>query len=274
VKRVLASAVVYLLRPLVRLLLRNGVPYKSFADMAKWVYVDLASAEFGIEGRKQSDSRVSVITGLSRKEVRRVGLLPNPVNDESVARFNRAARVISGWVRDKEFHDSSNRPASLPVEGESRSFSALVQRYSGDVPARAILDELERVGSIQKLRNGNYRLRVRAYVPPTGEDEKLAILGTDVADLIATIAHNVYADGSELRYQRKVVYDNVPVQAMPRLRAMSARRGQKLLEQIDSWLSQQDRDMNPEVEGSGRMRAGVGVFYFEEPIDPDQNDED
>jgi hypothetical protein len=111
-------------------------------------------------------------------------------------------------------------------------------------------------------------------VPPTGEDEKLAILGTDVADLIATIAHNVYADGSELRYQRKVVYDNVPVQAMPRLRAMSARRGQKLLEQIDSWLSQQDRDMNPEVEGSGRMRAGVGVFYFEEPIDPDQNDED
>jgi hypothetical protein len=259
---------------LVRLLLRNGVPYKSFADMAKWVYVDLASAEFGIEGRKQSDSRVSVITGLSRKEVRRVGLLPNPVNDESVARFNRAARVISGWVRDKEFHDSSNRPASLPVEGESRSFSSLVQRYSGDVPARAILDELERVGSIQKLRNGKYRLRVRAYVPPTGEDEKLAILGTDVADLIATIAHNVYADGSELRYQRKVVYDNVPVQAMPRLRAMSARRGQKLLEQIDSWLSQQDRDMNPEVEGSGRMRAGVGVFYFEEPIDPDQNDED
>ena len=272
-KRVLASAVVCLLRPLVRLLLRNGVPYKSFADMTKWVYVDVARAEFAIEGRKQSDSRVSIITGLSRKEVRRVGLMPNPVNDESIARFNRAARVISGWVRDRDFHDSRNRPASLPVEGESRSFTALVQTYSGDVPARAILDELERVGAIQKLRNGNYRLRVRAYVPPTGEDEKLAILGTDVADLISTIGHNIYSEASELYYQRKVVYNNVPEEAMPRLRSMSARRGQKLLEQIDAWLSQQDRDMNPDVEGSGRMRAGVGVFYFEESLDAEDDDE-
>ena len=273
-KRVLASAVVCLLRPLVRLLLRNGVPYKSFADMAKWVYVDVANDEFAIEGRKQSDSRVSIITGLSRKEVRRVALLPNPVDDASVERFNRAARVISGWVRDRDFHDSSNRPASLPVEGESHSFSALVQKYSGDVPARAILDELERVGAIQKLRNGKYRLRVRAYVPPTGEDEKLAILGTDVADLISTIGHNIYSEESGLLYQRKVEYNNLPEEAMPRLRALSAGRGQKLLEQIDAWLSQQDRDVNSDVEGSGRMRAGVGVFYFEESLDSDESDEE
>ena len=271
-KRVLASAVVCLLRPLVRLLLHNGVPYKSFADTVKWVYVDVAASEFAIKGRKQSDSRVSVLTGLSRKEVHRVALLPDPVDDESVARFNRAARVISGWVRDSNFHDSRNRPASLPVEGKTHSFTALVQKYSGDVPVRAILDELERVGAIQHLRNGNYRLRVRAYVPPTSEDEKLAILGTDVANLISTIEHNIYSESSELYFQRKVVYNNVPEEAMPRLRSMSAKRGQKLLEQVDAWLSQQDRDMNPEVEGTGKMRAGMGVFYFEESLNAEDDE--
>ena len=273
-KRVLASAVVCLLRPLVRLLLRNGVPYRAFADMAKWVYVDIAHSEFGIDGRKQSDTRTSVVTGLSRKEVLRVRQLPNPIEVDSVARFNWAARVIGGWVRDKSFHDSSNRPASLPFDGGGRSFTSLVQKYSGDIGPRAIRDELERVGSIQKLRNGNYRLRVRAYVPPTGEDEKISILGTDVADLISTISHNVYADTSELRYQRRVIYNNVPVEAMPRLRSMSAKRGQKLLEQIDAWLSQQDRDMNPNIGGTGKMRAGVGVYYFEESIDPESQDDE
>ena len=91
----LSAAVLRILRPLVRILLRSGVSYNSFADLAKWVYVDVATQEFGIEGRKQSTSRVSVLTGLSRKEVSRVRRLRRPDDRATAERYNRAARVIT-----------------------------------------------------------------------------------------------------------------------------------------------------------------------------------
>ncbi len=93
----LSAAVLRLLWPLVRILLRNGVSYRTFSDLIKWVYVDVAGKEFGIKGRKQSASRVSVITGLSRKEVTRMRQLPRPDDHVSAEKYNRAARVIAAW---------------------------------------------------------------------------------------------------------------------------------------------------------------------------------
>ena len=96
----LTQAILRLLRPLIRILLRNGVPFGSFAELARWVYVDVALADFSIKGRKPSDSRASVLTGLSRKEVRRLRELSLKNQGEDIARYNRAARVLSAWVRD------------------------------------------------------------------------------------------------------------------------------------------------------------------------------
>jgi hypothetical protein len=106
----LAAAVLRLLRPLVRILLRNGVSYSTFSDFVKWVYVDVAGKEFGIEGRKQSTSRVSVITGLSRKEVMRVRQLARPDDRASTEKYNRAARVIAAWRRHRNFLDAEGKP--------------------------------------------------------------------------------------------------------------------------------------------------------------------
>ena len=111
----MSAAVLRLLRPLVRILLRNGVSYSTFADFAKWIYVDVASQEFGIDGRKQTTSRVSVITGLSRKEVMRVRQLPRPDDSETAEKYNRAARVIAAWRRDKKYLDPEGAPAPLPI---------------------------------------------------------------------------------------------------------------------------------------------------------------
>jgi len=261
----LSAAVLRLFRPLVRILLRNGVSYRTFADFAKWVYVDVATKEFGIKGRKQSTSRVSVITGLSRKEVKRVRELPRPDDSASVESYNRAARVIAAWRREIDFLDVEGNPAPLPLEGLGSTFSELVKRYSGDMPVRAVLDELIRVGAVERLENGRVRLLVRAYVPESSEADKLHILGTDVAHLISTIEHNLKADPSGLLFQRKVAYDNLPNEVLPEFRELSAKRAQALLEKLDTWLAQRDRDVTPSVKGTGRNRAGLGIYYFEEP---------
>ena len=262
VQLILASVTV-LLRPLVRILLRHGIPCDALCTVARHVYVRVAAEEFTLPGRKQTTSRVSILTGLPRKEVRSIMATTDVQNQEATDRYNRAARVIAGWVRDKEFHDKGGNPLALPIEGKKGSFGALVHRYSGDLPVRAMLDELLRVGAVGKIMDGRIRLQARSYVPQQSATDKLQILGADTADLIATIAHNLDAEAVP-RYQRKVMYDNVPVEAVQEFQRLSAEQAQALIEKLDGWLSQRDRDVNPAVCGTGHKRVGVGVYYFED----------
>lgn len=265
----LAVAIRRVLRPLVRILLRNGIPHRVFSDHAKQAYVDVATREFGVPGRKLSVSRVSLLTGLTRKEVARRWKQADPT-PPAVERYNRAARVISTWVRLEEFHDARGNPKPLPFEGAGTSFSDVVRRAGGDVPARAVLDELLRVEAVERLADGRLRLLTRAYVPRTGEEEKLGILGSDVADLIASIDHNLTHPPDDAFFQRKVAYDNLVAASLPDARERSARGGQSLLERLDRFLSRHDRDANPEVQGEGRHRVVLGIYYYEEPVDEDE----
>ena len=263
----LYAAMIRILRPLIHILIRNGISYGTFADLAKWLFVDVAKRDFAIDARKQTLSRISVITGLNRKEVKRVTELPVPDDQASSERYNRAARVIAGWRRDRLFQNNKGRPADLPVSGEGSTFQALVKKYSGDMPYRAVLDELIRVGAVVESDDGRVILKARAYLPAGDETMKIHILGTDVAHLISSIRHNLNPDDRGLFYQRKVMYDNLPDEVLAEFRRLSAQSAQKLLEKLDVWLSERDRDSGQAVAGNNRNVAGLGVYYFEEPYE-------
>ncbi|HSM89057.1 MAG TPA: DUF6502 family protein [Desulfobacterales bacterium] len=267
---ILAAAVARILKPLVCILLRNGMSYKTFADIARSQFVEVARKESGIGGRKQSVSRIAVITGLTRKEVSRLLKYSVPNDRDKSDRYHRASRVVSGWRRDKAFLAAGRRPAVLAIAGPGKSFQQLVKRYSGDVPHRAVLDELLNAGVVACPDENRVKLIERAYMPRGDETMKLHILGIDTAHLIATISHNLKSDGAEPRFQRKVLYDNLPDEALPALRKLSLKSAQALLEKLDGWLSSQDRDVNPEAGGSGRNTAGVGIYYFEEPYSQEE----
>jgi hypothetical protein len=153
-------------------------------------------------------------------------------------------------VRDSRYVDGQGKPLALPIDGDGPTFSALVREFSGDVPPRSILDELVHAGAVEALADG-----------------RIQLVTQDTAHLIATITHNVYEADSEPRFQRTVSYDNLPVEALPELRAMSAKDAQALLEKIDGWMAVHDRDTNPDIEGSGRKRVGIGIYYFEEDFE-------
>jgi len=277
VGQALTAAVERVLRPLFRILLRNHMSFKAFVDIAKHTYVEVAADEFGIPGKKTSVSRVALLSGLTRKEVQR--LLDAPAVDDAEAgeRYNRAARVVAGWVRDPEFSDAEGNPKILTLQegaaGGRASFAALARRFSGDIPFRAVLDELLRVGVAEKLDDDGIRLKTRAYVPESGDADKLNILGTDVSDLVATIDHNLQHGAADPFFQRKVMYDNVPVEALQEFRRMSGSQAQALLERLDKWLSQHDRDTHPETGGTGQIRTGIGIYYFEENMAPEKSKE-
>lgn len=260
----LYSAVIRLLSPLVRILLRYGVSYQSFCELAKRAYVEIADNEFRIEGRKQTVSRISVITGISRKEVMRVKQAGAPGDSHpDEEKFNRAARVITAWSREKDFVDDRGRPAHLPLTGPDASFSELIRRFSGDVPVRATLDELVRVGAVKHLEDGALCLTANAYIPEKSDSDILHILGKDVSHLISTLDHNLKSGSKAPFFQREVAYDNLPDQVLPKYRKLSAQKAQSLLAALDKWLARHDRDVSPEVTGEGRNYAGLGIYYFE-----------
>jgi hypothetical protein len=261
IQQTLSLAVLAILRPLVRILLRNGVAYGSFAELAKKVYVDTAYEEFQPDGKKQTISRVSALTGLTRKEAKRLHELEHTDSQRSERRYNRAVRVISGWVNDKEFHDAMGQPESLAIDGATASFSALVRKYSGDVPTQSMLSVLISASAIEKTGD-QVRLIQRAYVPGKDPADKLSILGIDTAELISTIDHNLVSGDKDLRFQRKVSNHHLKAEAVPQFQALSARKAQQLLEQFDAWLSEHEIEAGEQDSDEGHY-ASLGIYYYQ-----------
>ena len=260
-------AVRRLLRPLACLLLRHGMSYATFAEAAKLAFIDSAQADFAIAGKKQTTSRISTITGLSRKEVFRLQHLAEQPGMEK-NRLNRAARVINGWLTDPRFSDGSGQPGALHFDASENSFTQLVKDYSGDITARTIADELTRIQAIDLNGNGDLVLTQRAYIPQPGSDERMQMLADDVFSLITTIAHNMDSDDvTQQRFQRKIYYDNVPQQFIEEIRADISQHAQRCLEEINKKIKTYDRDENPARQGNGRFKVGLGIHYIEEPVE-------
>lgn len=269
----LEKAILTLMRPLAKLALRRGMAVGEMIALLKQAYVESARHDFGVEGRKQTVSRISLLTGMTRKEVARRLSEGEPADTwRDRARVNRAARVVSAWVQDADFHDRRGAPASLPIESaQGPSFTELVKRHGADVTPRAVLDELSRVGAVDRLKDGRIRLVGRAYVPEGDESEKLAILGTDVADLISAIGHNITEKDSEPFFQQKVAYDNLPIEFLPKLRDIVRRDADKLLSRLDIQMAREDRDVAIGAKSPGGHRAMVGVYYFEDESHEDES---
>ncbi len=273
----LIQSVFKLLRPLVRVLLQQGLSYAEFAEIAKKAYVDVAEKEFQIPGRKQSIARICVLTGIHRKDVNRL-LAEQSSGEWHIEPLSRAARVIGGWLSDSHFLNKAGRPDLLPFDGEAGSFSQLVKRYSGDMPARAVLDELKRAKAVEVTDTGKLKLVSEAYVPVALDDQILQVLGMAGSDLLNTIGYNLTAPPNGSRLQLSVAYDRLSPEVVREFKQMAEKDALNTLKRYNAWLAERDAD-NPDLPSSApdprapgtresdspMMRAGLGMYYFEEP---------
>lgn len=267
--RALRQAIDRLLTAIFRVLLRHGMSYTEFDAVARRVYVDVALRDFGIPGKKPSISRASILSGLSRKEVQRLLSETSPLATPTSE--NRAVRVLTAWTRDADFVDAQGEPRVLSLQEGAVSFAELVRRHSGDMPARAVLDELVRVGAVHQHDDGSLQLLTTAFVPQ-GAADKIKALGSDVADLVDTIDHNITRGADDPRFQRRVVYHDMPVELIADFRRLSATRSMSLLVQLDRWLAERSPPEDPSDAKPGpRARLGLGIYYFEEITDPSKS---
>jgi len=256
VSSALSAAVLRMMRPLAAILLRYGMPYGVFAELARKAYVEEAFAQNTTSSRRPTISSVSAVTGLTRKETKRLKELEIIDDESSSRRYSRAIRVVSGWVNDPRFQTSSGEPAILPLEGEPASFHLLVKQFSGDIPPAAMLSVLEDSGTVSVGEQG-VQLMERAYLPAANLSGKIDILGTDAAELIATIGHNLAAGPDERFFQRKVSNVLVHPDDVPAFRLMSNQKSQELLEEYHRWLSQHETGKDQ----AEPCYVAVGIYY-------------
>ena len=259
IEQKLMGAARRILHPLVRIFLRSGLPSDAMTELVRKTYVDVAEAEFQISGKRQTTARISVITGLNRKEVARLRAL-EPLSGEDKRRWNRAAKVLGAWLREAHFLDRKGDPLDLPFEGGPTSFSQLVRVHSGDMQPRAIADELLRVGAVETV-DGKLRMITRGYVPAGDPGSTAEILGIDTAEFIETIDHNMQAKSDEKLFQLKVLSDNIPAKYNDEFNAYSRRLARPVLEELNRWLA--ERDLEEDWSGNDdRAVLGLGIYQI------------
>lgn len=254
----LLGAVSKLLKPLVKILLKRGIDYGTVAEVMRKTYVDMASDGLKENHKRPTVSSISAITGLTRKEVKRLKEIDTPNSQEAHKRYNRSIRVISGWLNDSRFLNENNSPKHLPIEGEEGSFTDLVRGYSGDIPASTMLSVLQNANTVD-FNNGHVELLQHAYIPEDNDVEKIDILGADVAELIGTINHNLSCAPNQRVFQRKVSNHRIKAEAVSAFKALAFKKSQKLLEELDSFLSLHESTDEP---GS---YVALGIYYNDDP---------
>ena len=265
----LKKSVTKVLQPLVRLLLRHGISQAEFSDWTRQAYVDEASAHFGVDGKPPTLSRIAVVTGINRKEVKRL-LATTDTTLSQPSRHNRAARVVAAWLRDDEFLDAKGQPIALSYGTPGEGFNWLVKKHSGDVPARAVLDELVRTGTVNRDAEDVITLASHGYVPFASEEAMLTLFGESASDLLKTIEHNLTHDPSESKLQLSVVYDNVSGEDVAKFKSLSREGVMALLKDLDKYLSSRDRDTSQQTDtttDSDRYRTGLGIYFIQDSID-------
>ena len=259
----LVGALRHLLRPLLRLLLAKGVTYPYLANLLKELYVEVAAQHFQIAGKVQTDSRLSLLTGVHRKDIRRLAHA-TIASEAPPLSISLGGRLIARWCGDEHYLDNDRQPRALPRQGSflgEASFDRLVAAESTDIRARAVLDEWLRLGIVEVDDNDQVRLISDAFVPKKGFEEKAYFLGRNLHDHIAASTHNML-DESPSFLERSVYYGHLSPVAVAELARLAEQLGMETLLAINR-RARELRVSAPADQAGVGQRMTFGIYFFE-----------
>jgi len=255
--------------PIARFLLRSGIGYREFAEISKLAFVQVASDDYGLRGRRTNMSRVSVMTGLNRKEIRKLRDRLEAEDWEPDPTLSKPVTLLAKWFTSPRYIGPKGSPKWLPFEeqGNRISFSGLVREIGGDLPPGAMLKELLRAECIKEIRPGVWKAIKRQYSPTGVDFFQVQRFGECLHDLAQTIVTNMGQKDANMRmFEFRAWSDRVEPNAISAFRKIVSIQGSAYLESIDDWLESHPR-IDESFETSRPYRCGVGVYYFEEPKD-------
>lgn len=262
---VLSNTLIRVLRPLVRLALSYGITYPALAEMLKGLFIDVARHSFPLEGIAPSDSRINLLTGIHRKEIKRLretsvggeGNIPETVS--------LGAQLVGAWVGRPPFLGDDGRPRPLPrlsSAGGEVSFEALVESISKDIRSRVVLDEWLRLGVAALNERDEVVLNTGAFIPGKGFEEKAFYLAHNLHDHAAAAVHNLLGEGAP-RLERSVHYDALSAESIAELNELARRSGMETLQTLNRRaMDLEARDAQLQQQPLQRFTCGI-YFYSE-----------
>jgi len=272
----LVTALRKILRPLVRLMLSYQITYPYLINLLKGIYVEVADQEFLVDEKRQTDSRINLLTGVHRKDVKR--LRCESTEHASMPRnISVGAQIIAVWLGSPEFLDETGAPLPLPLRSNSRpalgkTFDDLVEIVCRqDIRPRVILDEWLNLGIAAQDESNRVVLNTGAFTPDKGFDEKVFFFGKNIHDHLSAGAHNLLG-GSPSYFDRSVYYDKLSIESIQTLTELAKETGMTALTTMNrTALQLQKRDM----AGTDRHhRMNFGVFHFNADLPVDRSTEE
>ncbi|WP_313430371.1 DUF6502 family protein [Pseudomonas sp.] len=265
------SALRRIMRPLVRLMLRKGVTYTMFTDVLKEVFVDVAHREFRLDDKVPTDSRISLLTGVHRKDVRRLRNESDASTAALPENITLGAQLVNVWTRSPPFCSEAGQALALPrlaSVGGGCSFDALVAKVSTDIRGRVVLDEWLRLGVVRLDDQDRVHLEAQAFVPQKGFDEKSAYFGHNLHDHACAAVHNLSGEGLPF-FERSVHYDALTPASVDTLREAVSQDGMQTLLAFSRLAA--ELESTDEPSQGQRQRITVGLYFYSEATDPDSS---
>jgi hypothetical protein len=259
---IVLASVLRLLRPLARLLLRNGVGYPAFASAMKRVFLEAAELELQASGKKPTDSAMSLLSGVHRRDVRNLGRLapPESEDDDKDQPMTMASQVVARWLMEVEYLDDEGQPRVLPRSSDGASFDALVASISSDVRPRAVLDELVRLGMAEETA-GEVRLLAPGFVPRQGFAEMAQLLQDNLHDHLAAASWNL--DGSHNYLEQSVYVDELSAESVKQLHVAAAKAWRQAFKTVMREAQARYDHDQAHTDAAARVhRARFGSYFY------------
>lgn len=261
----LQTALLRLLRPLVRLAIGSGVTFPMLADLLRGLYIDVARHDLPKGERTQTDSRISLLTGVHRKELRRQRI---PEAAPEPPAVTLSSQVIGRWLGSPALTGTDGRPLPLPRLGPAPSFEALVSGVTRDIRPRALLDAWLDQGIAALDEDGRVRLENAAYVPQTDRETQVYFFARNLHDHVAAACANVAAPETPPFLERAVHYDGLSEAAAAEIAEVARQAAAAALLEVNRRaLAIADADdlaygTGDDGRAKRRFRVNVGAYLF------------
>ena len=271
IQQQILGAVLLVLKPIARALLRVGIGYREFAEISKTAFVEVAGKDYGLRGRPTNVSRVAVMTGLTRKEVRRIREKARLGDQIGLLKLTPMGQVMHRWYTEGKFISSNGKPRILDFDGDDLSFATLVKLYGGDVPPGAMRTELKRIGAVEELESGQLKAVSRSVVGIEDHEKLISGLAHVLYPAALALAHNTGVNtDSDSWIHMSASTESVRRSDLSRIRRVSSDRAGAFIESVDDFLAAYETLYDSDPHGETPTAVGIGIFYFEE----DKSDSD
>ncbi|MBX3615675.1 DUF6502 family protein [Nitrosomonas sp.] len=263
-----------ILRPFVKLMLANGITFPFLSELLKGIFVEVADSEFRIGGKSSTDSHLSLLTGIHRKDIKRLRTYVHSDAETIPQAVSLGTRLVNLWTSDPRFVDENNQPKPLPrfcKEGGEISFEGLVASVSCDIRSRVVLDEWLRLGVAHFNDSNQVCLNTAAFIPANGFEEKVYYFSHNLHDHAAAATSNLLGNNQPF-LERSVSYDGLSADSVKNLAEISGQQGMETLLAINKAAMEFEKNDNGKNEPQHRMT--FGIYYYTEPVTPEEPADD